>query len=114
MPNTFDAVPKAARARSVAFLEVDAPAERLEVIMDEAQLHRGSLREQDGYTIPFREGGQVRIRIVAGGEDTGVPGLRFEVRAPNEERRDYIEQIIADQAGTRLTDAVTLDWQQQD
>ena len=114
MPNTFDAVPQAARARSVAFLEVDAPAERLEVIMDEAQLHRGSLREQDGYTIPFREGGQVRIRIVAGGEGEGAPGLRFEVRAPNEERREYIEQVIAEQAGTQLTDSVTLNWQQQD
>lgn len=111
MPNTFDAVPQAARARSVAFLGMDAPAERLEVIMDEAQLHRGSLREQDGYTIPFREGGQVRIRVVEGGADGG-PGLRFEVRAPNEERRTYIEQVIGEQAGTELTDAVTLDWQQ--
>lgn len=110
MPNTFDAVPQAARARSVAFLEVDGPAERLEVIMDEAQLHRGSLREQDGYTIPFREGGQVRIRIVEGG-DNGAPGLRFEVRAPNEERRGYIEEVISEQAGTQLTDTVTLDWQ---
>lgn len=112
MANTFDAVPQAARARSVAFLEMEAPAERLEVIMDEAQLHRGSLREQDGYTIPFREGGQVRIRIVEEGEAT--PGLRFEVRAPNEERREYIEQVIAEQAGTQLTDSVTLNWQQQD
>jgi hypothetical protein len=112
MPNTFDAVPQAARARSVAFLEMDAPAQRLEVIMEEAQLHRGSLREQDGYTIPFREGGQVRIRIVEGGEGAG--GLRFEVRAPNDERRDYIQEIIAEQAGTQLPDAVSLDWEQQD
>lgn len=115
MPNTFDAVPQAARARSVAFLEMDAPAERLEVIMEEAQLHRGSLREQDGYTIPFREGGQVRIRIVAGGEGAdAAAGLKFEVRAPNDERREYIQQTIAEQAGTRLVEGVTLDWQQQD
>lgn len=111
MPNTFDAVPESRHERSVAFLPLDQPAERLEKIMEEAQLHRGSLREQDGYTIPFREGGQVRIRVVEGGEDGG-PGLRFEVRAPNEERRTYIEQVIAEQAGTELADAVTLDWQQ--
>ena len=53
-----------------------------------------------------------RGRIVEEGEAT--PGLRFEVRAPNEERREYIQQTIAEQAGTQLTDAITLDWQQQD
>lgn len=113
MPNTFNAIPQAARARSVAFLEMEAPAERLEVIMDEAQLHRGSLREQDGYTIPFREGGQVRIRIVEAGQGEAGSGLRFEVRAPNDERREYIEQTISEQAGTRLTDGVVLEWQQE-
>lgn len=111
MPNTFDAVPQAARARSAAFLQVDSPADRLEIIMDEAQLHRGSLREQDGYTIPFREGGQVRIRIVEGVAGEQGDGLRFEVRAPNDERRDHIEQVIAEQAGTQLPESVVLDWQ---
>lgn len=111
MPNTFDAVPQAARARSVAFLQVDSPADRLEIIMDEAQLHRGSLREQDGYTIPFREGGQVRIRIVEAAAGEQEDGLRFEVRAPNDERRDHIEQVIAEQAGTQLPESVVLDWQ---
>lgn len=110
MPNTFDAVPQSARARSEAFLEVDAPAQRLEVIMDEAQLQRGSLREQDGFTIPFREGGQVRIRIVEEATPEHAAGLQFEVRAPNDERRDYIEKVISEQAGVQLPDQVVLDW----
>lgn len=123
MPNTFDAVPESARALSAAFLPLDQPADRLESIMDEAQLHRGSLREQDGYTIPFREGGQVRIHVVGdrmdsdGAERAGIDedgdqsGLRFVVKAPNDERRSHIEQIIGEQVAGQVDDGVSLDWQ---
>lgn len=99
MPNTFDAVPSSSQERSTAFLQVEQPADRLESIMDEAQLHRGSLREQDGYTIPFREGGQVRIRVR---EDEGSPGLEFEVGAPTEDRRGHIERTITEQVQQQL------------
>lgn len=99
MPNTFEAVPDAKQERSTAFLEVEAPADRLEAYMEEAQLHRGSLREQDGYTIPFREGGQVRITVEEGGE-AGGSGLRFVVAAPNAERRRYIEEDVSEQIGS--------------
>lgn len=108
MPNTFDAVPESRHERSVAFLPLDQPAERLEKIMEEAQLHRGSLREQDGYTIPFREGGSVRIRII-----THEPaGLQFSVNAPSTERRDHIQSVIADEIATALGgDHGSLEWQ---
>lgn len=111
MANTFDAVPLSRHERSHAYLEVSEPAERLERIMEQAQLHRGSLREQDGYTIPFREGGQVRIRIHEQGEGEHGPGLAFLVDAPTEERRTYIEMDIADTARTQLTDEAELVWQ---
>lgn len=107
MPNTFDAAPTSRHDRSRAFLPVDKPDERLETIMEEAQLHRGSLREQDGYTIPFREGGQVRIRIQTEGES----GLEFQVDAPTEDRRDYIEGVIAETARTQLGAESDLDWE---
>ncbi|MFX0539526.1 hypothetical protein ACQBAT_07905 [Ornithinimicrobium sp. Y1847] len=115
MPNTFDAVPDAQQERSQAFLSVDRPQERLEKIMEEAQLHRGSLREQDGYTIPFREGGSVRIRIVQGqgadGEAEGEEGLNFLVVAPTAERREHIQTVIAEQTAGQLTgEPAELDW----
>ena len=107
MPNTFDAVPTSRHERSRAFMTVDQPADRLETIMEEAQLHRGSLREQDGYTIPFREGGQVRIRV----QDGDPTGLEFSVDAPNVERRDYIEGVISETARTQLDAETGLDWE---
>lgn len=107
MPNTFDAVPESRHNRSRAFLTVEQPADRLETIMEEAQLHRGSLREQDGYTIPFREGGQVRIRV----QQEGPAGLEFVVQAPTEDRRDYIEQVIAETARTQLGAEAGLEWE---
>lgn len=107
MPNTFDAVPKSRKDRSRAFLTVEQPADRLETIMEEAQLHRGSLREQDGYTIPFREGGQVRIRI----EQGDPTGLEFLVSAPTTDRRDYIEGVIAETARTQLNAESDLVWE---
>lgn len=106
MPNTFEAVPGAGHERSTAFLEVDDPSDRLEAYMEEAQLHRGSLREQDGYTIPFREGGQVRITVEST-PGSGATGLRFVVEAPNTERRSYIESEVAEQLGSAET---PLDW----
>ena len=108
MPNTFDAVPESRHEKSSAFLAVDNPSERLEKFMDEAQLHRGSLREQDGYTIPFREGGQVRVRVQ---EDQGQTGLHFVVDAPTEERRTYIEGEMAETARTQLGAEADLDWE---
>lgn len=102
MPNTFEAVPDGAHERSTAFLEVDEPTDRLEDYMEEAQLHRGSLREQDGYTIPFREGGQVRITVVKA-DDDGATGLRFAVDAPTLERRRYIEEDVSEQLATSGT-----------
>lgn len=107
MPNTFDAVPESRHERSVAFLPLDQPGERLETIMEEAQLHRGSLREQDGYTIPFREGGQLRIRV----QQEERSGLRFEVDAPTQERRTYIERDIVETARTQLGAETDLEWQ---
>lgn len=105
MPNTFEPVPESGHERSTAFLEVSDPSGRLESYMEEAQLHRGSLREQDGYIIPFREGGQVRITVQEAGE--GQPaGLRFEVDAPTQERRAYVEDDVNEQVGERR-----LDWQ---
>lgn len=110
MANTFDAAPDVPQERSSAFLAIEEPGEKLEQIIDEAQLHRGSLREQDGYTVPFREGGAVRIRIV----DEPESGLRFEVHAPTEERRQHIEDTIAEQVeAASHIDADSLDWEHQ-
>ena len=103
MPNTFEAVPQAGHERSTAFLEVSDPAQRLEAYMEEAQLHRGSLREQNGYVIPFREGGQVKITVHEQDGDT-ASGLRFEVDAPTQERRTYIEDDVNEQVGERRLD----------
>jgi hypothetical protein len=111
MPNTFNAVPEAAHERSAAFLEVDDPGQRLEDIMEQAQLHRGSLREQDGYTIPFREGGQVRITVHPQGDADRGPGLAFRVSAPTTERRDYIETVITQQARPEADGGVDLHWE---
>ena len=104
MPNTVEAVPHAGHERSTAFLEVSDPAPRLEDYMEQAQLHRGSLREQNGYTIPFRDGGQVKI--VVREEADGPSGLRFEVDAPTQERRAYIEDDVDERIGERH-----LEWQ---
>lgn len=128
MPNTFDAVPDSRHLRSSAFLPMEEPLDRLEEFIEEAQLHRGSLREEDGYTIPFREGGQVRIRVQGapgpadedGGRHSdeaeqtgpdGEPGLVFHVDAPTEDRRDYIEGTISETARTQLGAEGDLDWQ---
>lgn len=110
MPNTFDPVPDADQERSTAFLPLEQPGERLETLMDEAELHRGSLREQDGYTIPFREGGSVRIRIEDGEDAADGAGLRFTIKAPTAERREHIESTIAEQVSSQLGDAGSLDW----
>ena len=107
MANTFDAVPHDG-SHSTAFLPLENPAERLEQIIEEAQLHRGSLREQDGYTIAFREGGSVRIRVV-----THEPeGLQLSVSAPTDERRAHVEQVIGEEITTAMgADAPDLEWQ---
>lgn len=110
MPNTFDAVPQSRHVRSRALLELDEPRARLETIMEEANLQRGSLREQDGYTIPFREGGQVRIRIFEEGAETHGPALEFLVDGPTEERRGYIESEISQTVSTQLVENADLEW----
>ncbi|KUG54397.1 hypothetical protein AVL62_04060 [Serinicoccus chungangensis] len=97
MPNTFEAVPSAGHERSTAFLAVEQPEQRLEDYMERSQMHRGSLREQDGYTVPFRDGGQVRITVRE--EGTEAAGLLFEVDAPTEERRTYIEGEVENELG---------------
>lgn len=108
MTNTFNAVPDANVVHSTAFLELEQPQERLEQIIEEAQLHRGSLREQDGYTIPFREGGSVRIRIV----NHEPAGLQFSVNAPTEERQAHIQEVIAEEIVSALGDGTAdLEWQ---
>ncbi|MDO5738518.1 MAG: hypothetical protein Q4P07_00040 [Ornithinimicrobium sp.] len=118
MANTFNAVPDAPTQRSTAFLAIDQPRERLEQIIEEAHLHRGSLREQDGYTIPFREGGSVRIRAqgaedaVASGAPTEVSGLHFAVSAPTDERRAHIQQVMGEQVVSQLGND-GLDWQSE-
>lgn len=112
MPNTFPAQPEGARERSTASLEVADPQAVLERVMEEANLHRGSLREQDGYTIPFREGGSVRIRVAPEGSPDG---LDFTVTAHTVERRDYIERAVADLVSGELgEDAGRLTWQPTD
>ncbi|ANS77774.1 hypothetical protein SGUI_0378 [Serinicoccus hydrothermalis] len=111
MPNTFEAVSPSGHERSSAFLSVPQPNDVLEDYMERSQLHRGSLREQDGYTIPFRDGGQVRITVREEGDDAeqGV-GLLFEVEAPNTERRDYIEREVDQELGA---DTDGLSWQRE-
>lgn len=110
MPNTFDAVPEAAHERSSAFLAVDKPQNRLEQVMDEAGLHRGSLREQDGYTIPFREGGVLRIRVVEG-DDQGRTGLEFTADGPTVERLEHIKQVAGEEVGASLGESRSLTWE---
>lgn len=115
MANTFSHVPEGAQERSSASLEVDDPQGVLERIMEEANLHRGSLREQDGYTIPFREGGSVRIRVVPEGDQDGGAGLRFVVSAPTAERRDYIQGKVSELATGELgADEGALAWRSED
>lgn len=111
MANTFDAVHQGAHERSSAFLPLERPAEQLDSIIEQAQLHRGSLREQDGYTIPFREGGSVRIRIVEPGEDQAQAGLQLTVDAPTVERLEHIQRVIEEETLSHLRDGgVVLDW----
>lgn len=108
----FPSVPEGAQERSNTSLEVADPQGVLERLMEQANLHRGSLREQDGYTIPFREGGSVRIRVVEGGDEHGGEGLRLVVSAPTPERRDYIQGKITElTVGVLGADAGRLDWQ---
>lgn len=112
MANTFDAVPLGAHERSTASLTIDDPQVLLERIIDEANKHRGTLREQDGYTIPFREGGSVRIRVEQG--EGGTPALHFLTDAPTVERREHIERTIAELSVGQLgADVGTLTWQPQ-
>ncbi len=113
MGNTFDAVPRPAGAheRSTASLSVADPQALLERIVEEAGKHRGTLRERDGCTIPFREGGSVRIRV--GQEGQGSPALHLATDAPTVERREHLERTVADLL-LRLAgdDAATApDWQ---
>ena len=108
MANMFPGAPEGAQERSTTSLEVADPQGVLERVMEEANLHRGSLREQDGYTIPFRAGGSVRIRVVEG-------ALDFTVNAPTVERRDYIEQAVGELTAGELGDeAGRLTWQPLD
>lgn len=113
MANTFDAAPLGAHERSTASLTLDDPQALLERIIDEANKHRGTLREQDGYTIPFREGGSVRIRVEEGGGG-GTPALHFATDAPTVERRDHIERTISELSVNQLGAEVgTLRWEPQ-
>ena len=107
MANTFDAIHGGAQVSSTAFLPLENPGEQLENIIEEAQLHRGSLREQDGYTIPFREGGSVRLRIVEGDQ----PGLDITIDAPTVERREHLEKVTAEQTLAKVSQGV-LEWKQ--
>lgn len=110
MPNTFDAVPDLPSERSGAFLPLDRPRERLEEFIKESKLQRGSLRWEDGYTIPFREGGSVRIRVREAAGEQGE-GLSFHIKAPTVERREHIEQVISGQAASDFgVQDITLDW----
>lgn len=113
MANTFDAVPLGAHERSTASLTIAEPQALLERIIDEANKHRGTLREQDGYTIPFREGGSVRIRVEAGAGGA-TPALHFLTDAPTVERRAHIERTIGELSVSQLgADAGTLTWEPQ-
>ena len=110
MANTFDAVPQGAHERSTATLALDDPQVLLERLVEEAHKHRGTLREQDGYTIPFREGGAVRIRV----EDAegGRSALHFLADGPTVERREHIERTINELSVSQLgAEAGTLHWQ---
>ncbi|GGK75974.1 hypothetical protein [Ornithinimicrobium pekingense] len=109
MANTFDAAPEGAHERSTTSLSIADPQVLLERIIDEANKHRGTLREQDGYTIPFREGGSVRIRVEEGG---GTPALHFVADGPTVERREHIERTITELSVSQLgAEAGTLTWQ---
>lgn len=111
MANTFDAAPEGAHERSTASLSIADPRVLLERIIDEAHKHRGTLREQDGYTIPFREGGSVRIRVEEG-EGDRTPALHFVADGPTVERRDHIERTINELSVSQLgAEAGTLSWQ---
>ncbi len=108
MANMFPGAPEGAQERSTTSLEVTDPQGVLERVMEEANLHRGSLREQDGYTIPFREGGSVRIRVAEG-------ALEFTTNAPTVERRDYIERAVGEMVTGELGEAAgRLTWQPVD
>lgn len=110
MANTFDAAPQGAHERSTATLSIADPQVLLERLIDEAHKHRGTLREQDGYTIPFREGGSVRIRVERG--DGQTPALHFATDAPTVERRQHIERTIGELSVSQLgAEAGTLTWE---
>lgn len=95
MGNTFDAVslPSGAHERSTASLPVADPHALLQRVVEEAGKHRGTLREQDGCTIPFREGGSVRIRVEE--QAGGSPALHLLVDAPTVARREHVERTVA-------------------
>jgi hypothetical protein len=110
MANTFDAAPLGAHERSTASLSIADPQVLLERIIEEANKHRGTLREQDGYTIPFREGGSVRIRVEHG-DGGAAPALHFVADAPTVERRGHIERTIGELSVSQLgAEAGALTW----
>jgi hypothetical protein len=106
MASTFDAAPEGVRERSTASLTISDPKVLLEKLVEEANKHRGALREQDGYTIPFREGGLVRIRVEGG-------TLHFTAEGPTVERREHIERTVSELAINQLGDDAVLSWQPQ-
>jgi hypothetical protein len=113
MANTFDAVPLGAHERSSASLVLDDPQVLLERLVEEAHKHRGTLREQDGYTIPFREGGSVRIRVETG--EAGRSALHFLADAPTVERRQHIERTVTKLSVGQLgAETGALHWQTED
>lgn len=111
MANTFSAAPDEAHERSTATVEVTDPQSVLERIIEEAGKHRGTLREQDGFTIPFREGGSVRVRLAhEEGADTGT--LSLSADAPTVERREHVERTVGELVGQLLgAEAGALTWQ---
>lgn len=113
MGNTFDAVPPPAEAheRSAASLATSDPQGMLERLVEEAGKHRGTLREQDGCTIAFREGGSVRVRVAPQGADDAPPRLSLVVDAPTTERREHVERTLAQLVADLGAGADALDWE---
>lgn len=91
---------------STASVQVDNPREAVEHLVEQAQLHRGSLREQDGFTIPFREGGSCRFRIT---DD----GLHLTVDAPTPERVGHVREVVGELVRKHLPGEHELSWQDQ-
>lgn len=107
MANHFMTNPEPLGHSSTTFLPLNSPTERLEALMEEAQLQRGSLREVDGYTIPFREGGQVRIVLQEDGEQ---PGLHFTASAASDDRLAHLQESVQENLVSAFDDAPVLEW----